>query len=206
MKLDVINLDSQSVGQIDLADEIFGVPVRTDILHRMVNWQLARRRSGTHKTKGISEISGTTKKPFAQKGGGRARQGSLRSPQFRGGATIFGPVVRSHAYDLPKKVRKLALRTALSAKAADGKLVVLDAASVDTHKTKELAARFKKLGWASVLVVDGAAINENFARAARNIPHVDVLPQQGANVYDILRRDTLVLTKDAVQALEARLK
>lgn len=206
MKLDVINLDSQSVGQIDLADDIFGVPVRTDILHRMVNWQLARRQRGTHKTKGISEISGTTKKPFKQKGGGRARQGSLRSPQFRGGATIFGPVVRSHAFDLPKKVRKLGLKTALSAKAADGKLVVLDAASVDTHKTKELAARFKKLGWASVLVVDGAAINENFARAARNIPHVDVLPQQGANVYDILRRDTLVLTKDAVQALEARLK
>ena len=206
MKLDVINLDSQSVGQIALADEIFGLPVRTDILHRMVNWQLARRQSGTHKTKGISEISGTTKKPFKQKGGGRARQGSLRSPQFRGGATIFGPVVRSHAYDLPKKVRKLALRTALSAKAAEGKLVVLDAASAETHKTKDLAVRFNKLGWASVLVVDGAAVNENFARAARNIPHVDVLPQQGANVYDILRRDTLVLTKDAVQALEARLK
>ncbi len=206
MKLDVINLDIQSGGQIELADEIFGLPVRTDILHRMVNWQLARRQSGTHKTKGISEISGTTKKPFKQKGGGRARQGSLRSPQFRGGATIFGPVVRSHAYDLPKKVRKLALRTALSAKAAEGKLVVLDAASAETHKTKDLAVRFNKLGWASVLVVDGAAVNENFARAARNLPHVDVLPQQGANVYDILRRDTLVLTKDAVQALEARLK
>lgn len=206
MKLDVINLDSQNVGQIELADEVFGAPVRTDILHRMVNWQLARRQRGTHKTKGISEISGTTKKPFAQKGGGRARQGSLRSPQFRGGATIFGPVVRSHAYDLPKKVRKLGLKTALSAKAADGKLVVLDSAAIDSFKTKELAARLGTLGWASVLVIDGAAVNENFARAARNIPHVDVLPSQGANVYDILRRDTLVLTRDAVQALEARLK
>lgn len=206
MKLDVINLDSQNVGQIDLADDVFGVAVRPDILHRMVNWQLARRRGGNHKTKGISEISGTTKKPFKQKGGGRARQGSLRSPQFRGGATIFGPVVRSHAYDLPKKVRKLGLKTALSAKAAEGKLVVLDSTAIDSFKTKELAARFDKLGWNSVLVVDGAAIGENFARAARNIPHIDVLPQQGANVYDILRRDTLVLTKDAVQALEARLK
>lgn len=206
MKLDVINLDSQNVGQIELADEVFGAPVRTDILHRMVNWQLARRQRGTHKTKGISEISGTTKKPFNQKGGGRARQGSLRSPQFRGGATIFGPVVRSHAYDLPKKVRKLGLKTALSAKAADGKLVVLDSAAIDSFKTKELAARLSTLGWASVLVIDGAAVNENFARAARNIPHVDVLPSQGANVYDILRRDTLVLTRDAVQALEARLK
>ncbi len=206
MKLDVINLDSQNVGQIDLADEVFGVAVRADILHRMVNWQLARRQRGTHKTKTISEISGTTKKPYKQKGTGRARQGSMRSAQFRGGSTIFGPVVRSHAHDLPKKVRKLALRTALSAKAADGKLVVLDAASVDSHKTKELAARFAKLGWSKVLVVDGAELNVNFARAARNIPHVDVLPQQGANVYDILRADTLVLTKDAVQALEARLK
>lgn len=206
MKLDVINLDSQSVGQIDLADDVFGAPVRADILHRMVAWQLSKRQRGTHKTKGVSEISGTTKKPFNQKGGGRARQGSLRSPQFRGGATIFGPVVRSHAYDLPKKVRKLGLKTALSAKVADGKLIVLDSTAIDSFKTKELAARFAKLGWASVLVVDGAAVNENFARAARNIPHIDVLPQQGANVYDILRRDTLVLTKDAVQALEARLK
>lgn len=206
MKLDVINLDSQTVGDIELADEVFGLPVRVDLLHRMVNWQLAKRQRGTHKTKGISDISGTTKKPYKQKGTGRARQGSLRSPQFRGGATIFGPVVRSHAHDMPKKVRKLALRTALSAKAANGKLVILDSAAIESFRTKELAARLKTLGWSSVLVIDGAAVNENFARASRNIPYVDVLPQLGANVYDILRRDTLVLTKDAVQALEARLK
>lgn len=206
MKTNVISLDNQSVGEIDLADEVFGVAVRTDILHRMVSYQLSKRRSGTHKTKGISEISGTTKKPFAQKGGGRARQGSLRSAQFRGGATIFGPVVRSHAFDLPKKVRVLALKTALSAKAAEGKLIVLDQAKLSAPKTKELAARFKALGWGSVLVIDGPALDDNFALASRNMPFVDVLPSVGANVYDILRRDTLVLTKDAVAALEARLK
>lgn len=205
MKTNVISLDNQSVGEIDLADEVFGVAVRTDLLHRMVSYQLSKRRSGTHKTKGVSEISGTTKKPFAQKGGGRARQGSLRSPQFRGGATIFGPVVRSHAFDMPKKVRALALKVALSAKAADGKLIVLDQAKLAAPKTKELAARFKALGWGSVLVIDGA-LDDNFALASRNMPFVDVLPSVGANVYDILRRDTLVLTKDAVAALEARLK
>jgi len=206
MKTKVISLDNQSVGEIDLADEVFGVALRADLLHRMVTWQLAKRRSGNHKTKGISEISGTTKKPFAQKGGGRARQGSLRSPQFRGGATIFGPVVRSHAFDLPKKVRKLALKVALSTKAAEGKLIVLDQAKADAPKTKDLATRLKALGWNSVLVIDGASVDDNFALASRNIPHVDVLPEIGANVYDILRRDTLVLTKDAVAALEARLK
>ena len=206
MKTNVISLDNQTVGEIELADAVFGLPVRTDILFRAVNWQLAKRQTGNHKTKGISEISGTTKKPFNQKGGGRARQGSLRSAQFRGGATIFGPVVRSHAHDLPKKVRKLALKTALSAKVADGKLIVLDTAQAGSPKTKELAARLSKLGWTSVLFIDGAAVDGNFAMASRNIPYVDVLPQMGANVYDILRRDTLVLTKDAVQALEARLK
>lgn len=205
MKTNVISLDNQTVGEIDLADEVFGVPLRTDLLHRAVSYQLSKRRAGTHKTKGISEISGTTKKPFNQKGGGRARQGSLRSPQFRGGATIFGPVVRSHAFDLPKKVRALALRVALSAKAADGKLIVLDQAKLSAPKTKDLATRFAKLGWGSVLVIDGA-VDDNFALASRNMPFVDVLPSVGANVYDILRRDTLVLTKDAVQALEARLK
>jgi large subunit ribosomal protein L4 len=205
MKTNVISLDNQTVGEIELADEVFGVELRTDLLHRMVNWQLAKRQSGNHKTKGVSEISGTTKKPFKQKGSGNARQGSLRSPQFRGGAVIFGPVVRSHAHDLPKKVRKLALKIALSAKAKDGKLIVLDTATAATPKTKDLAARFTKLGWGSVLVIDGA-LDGNFRMASRNLPHVDVLPQVGANVYDILRRDTLVLTKDAVQALEARLK
>ena len=205
MKTKVISLDNNNVGEIDLSDDVFGLAVRTDLLHRMVSYQLSKRRAGTHKTKGISEISGTTKKPFNQKGGGRARQGSLRSPQFRGGATIFGPVVRSHAFDMPKKVRKLALKVALSAKVAEGKLVVLDQAKSAEPKTKALAQQFKALGWGSVLVIDGA-VDSNFALASRNIPHVDVLPEVGANVYDILRRDTLVLTKDAVAALEARLK
>jgi large subunit ribosomal protein L4 len=206
MKCKVTTLDAKSAGDIDLDDGIFALPVRTDILARMVNYQLAKRRQGTHKTKGISEIQGTTKKPYNQKGTGRARQGSLRSPQFRGGATIFGPVVRSHAHDLPKKVRKLALKTALSAKQADGKLIVIDAAKLAKARTKDLANTFAKLGWSSVLIVDGPALDENFRRAMANIPGVDLLPQQGANVYDILRRDTLVLTKDAVQHLEARLK
>ena len=205
MKLTVRNLDNQEVGDIELAEEVFGLPVRRDILARVVNWQLAKRRAGTHKAKGISDISGTTKKPYKQKGTGRARQGSLRSPQFRGGAVIFGPVVRSHAFDLQKKVRRLGLKTALSAKQAEGKLIVIDEAQLGEAKTKALRARLDAFGWASVLIIDGA-VNENFARAARNLPRVDVLPQQGANVYDILRRDTLVLTRDAVQQLEARLK
>ncbi len=206
MKLQVKNLDNEAVGEIELDDAVFGVRVRADILARMVNWQLAKRRAGTHKTKGISEIQGTTKKPWKQKGSGRARQGSLRSPQFRGGAVIFGPVVRSHAFDLQKKVRRLALKTALSAKQAEGKLVVLYAATLAEGKTKALGQRLAKLGWESVLIIGGSTLDENFARAARNLPKVDVLPQQGANVYDILRRDTLVLTREAVQQLEARLK
>jgi large subunit ribosomal protein L4 len=206
MKLVVRNLDNQEVGDIELADTVFGLPVRRDILARVVNWQLAKRRAGTHKAKGVSDISGTSKKPYKQKGTGRARQGSLRSPQFRGGAVIFGPVVRSHAFDLQKKVRRLGLKTALSAKQAEGKLIVIDAAKLDEAKTKALRARFDALGWSSVLIIDGATLDEGFARAARNLLRVDVLPQQGANVYDILRRDTLVLTREGVQQLEARLK
>jgi large subunit ribosomal protein L4 len=206
MKLPVTNLDNKKVGEIDLADEIFGLPIRKDILARAVNWQLNKRRRGTHKTKGISEISGTTRKPYKQKGTGSARQGSLRSPQFRGGAVIFGPVVRSHASELPKKVRKLALKTALSSKQADGRLIVLDEAKGKTAKTKDLAKKLGKLGWTSALIIDGPTVDEQFRRAAANLQGVDLLPQQGANVYDILRRDTLVLTKDAVQHLEARLK
>jgi large subunit ribosomal protein L4 len=206
MRATVRTLDNQEVGDIELAEEVFGLPVRRDILARVVNWQLAKRRAGTHKTKGISEISGTTKKPYRQKGTGRARQGSLRSPQFRKGAVIFGPVVRSHEFDLQKKVRKLGLKCALAAKAAEGKLVVLDAASAAEPKTKPLAERLKKLGWDSVLIIDGPELDANFVRASRNIPKVDLLPQQGANVYDILRRDTLVLTRAAVEHLEARLK
>jgi len=205
MKLTVRNLDNQEVGDIELSEAVFGLPVRRDILARVVNWQLSKRRAGSHKTKGISDISGTTKKPYRQKGTGRARQGSLRSPQFRGGAVIFGPVVRSHEFGLQKKVRRLGLKTALSAKQAEGKLVVVDEARLDDAKTKALRSRFEALGWGSVLIIDGA-VNESFARAARNLPKVDVLPEQGANVYDILRRDTLVLTRAAVQQLEARLR
>jgi large subunit ribosomal protein L4 len=160
MKATVKNLNNETVGEIDLDESVFGLPVRADLLSRMVNYQLAKRRAGTHKTKGVSEISGTGKKPYRQKGTGRARQGSLRSPQFRGGAVIFGPVVRSHAHDLTKKVRKLALKTALSAKAADGKLFVLDQARAETHKTKALAAQLKSLGLNSVLIIDGANPDE----------------------------------------------
>ena len=206
MKCAVTDLDNKQVGEIELADEIFALPVRKDILARAVNWQLNKHRAGTHKTKGISEIRGTTKKPYRQKGTGHARQGSLRSPQFRGGARIFGPVVRSHATDLPKKVRKLALKTALSSKQADGRLIVIDEAKIKIAKTKDLAKKLSKLGWTSALIIGGPTVDAEFLRAAVNIPNLDVLPQQGANVYDILRRDTLVLTRDAVQHLEARLK
>jgi large subunit ribosomal protein L4 len=207
MKLDIINLDKKSVGSVDVSDAIFGVEVRGDIMHRVVRWQLAKRQAGTHKTKVVSEVSGTTKKPYKQKGTGSARQGSLRSAQMRGGGIIFGPVVRSHAFSLPKKIRMLGLRSALSAKAKDGKLVVIENADGGKEaKTKTLVAQLKKLGWTSALIVDGAQVDEGFARAARNIPGIDVLPTQGANVYDILRRDTLVLTKAALEKLEERLK
>ena len=206
MRLTVQTLHNEEVGDIELADEVFGLPVRQDILARVVNWQLAKRRAGTHKTKGISEIQGTTRKPYKQKGTGRARQGSLSSPQYRGGARIFGPVVRSHAFDLQKKVRRLGLKTALSAKQSEGKLVVIDAARIDDPKTKALRTRLETLGWDSVLIIDGPTVDQALARAARNLPRVDVLPQQGANVYDILRRDKLVLTREAVRHLEARLK
>jgi large subunit ribosomal protein L4 len=206
MKLSVKTLDNKDAGSIDVSDDIFGQPSRPDILARMVRWQLAKRRAGTHDTKEIGEISGGGKKPRPQKGSGRSRQGSTRSPQWRGGAVIFGPTPRSHAHDLPKKVRKLAMKAALSAKQAEGKLIVIDGTKLEQPKTADLAKRFATLGISSVLIIDGAAVDLNFARAARNLPHVDVLPQQGANVYDILRRDTLVLTKDAVQHLEARLK
>ena len=205
MKAVVKNLDNKQVGEIELADAVFGVEVRADLLHRMVNWQLAKRRSGNHSTKQIGDVMGTTAKPWNQKGTGRARQGSLRSPQFRKGAVIFGPVVRDHEFGLTKKVRKNALRVALSSKAAAGKLLVLEAAKTTTHKTKTLAAQLKKLGVASALIIDGANLDENFAKAARNLPHVDVVPEQGANVYDILRRDVLVLTKNAVEQLQQRL-
>lgn len=206
MKCDIVNLDNQNVGSIELSDSVFGVDVRSDILSRVVNWQLANRRAGTHKTKTIAEVSGTTKKPYKQKGTGRARQGSLRATQFRGGGISFGPVVRSHAQDLPKKIRRLGMRCALSSKAQNGKLVVVDALKLPEVKTKELVSKMEKMGLKSALFVGGAELDTNFKLVARNIVGIDVLPQQGANVYDILRRDTLVLTKEAAENLEARLK
>ncbi len=206
MKLAVKTLDNKEAGQIDLDDTIFGVEVRDDILHRMVKYQLNKRQQGTHKVKTISEVSGTGKKPFAQKGTGRARAGSLRRPQDRGGATIFGPTPRSHATELPKKIKKLAMRTALSAKAKNGKLIILDKATAKDHKTKGMVAALRSMGLENALIVGGSELDTNFQRATRNIPLIDVMPSQGANVYDILRRDTLVLTKDAVNDLTERLK
>ncbi len=206
MKWDVINLDNAKVGDIDLDDTVFGAEVRRDLLARTINWQLSRRQAGTHKTKGRSEVSGTSKKPYKQKGTGRARQGTLRAPQMRGGGVVFGPLPRSHAIDLPKKVRRLALRSALSAKRDEGKLVIIDEATVKEAKTAALARQLKALGWGATLVIDGEAVNAEFLRAAGNIMGIDVLPSQGANVYDIMRRDTLVLTRNAVEKLVERLK
>jgi large subunit ribosomal protein L4 len=206
MKCPVTTLDNKKAGEIDLDDSVFGLPARKDILARVVNWQLAKRRAGTHKVKTRGEVSGSTRKLFRQKGTGNARMGSARTTQRRGGGTVFGPVVRDHSHELNKKIRKLGLKTALSAKAAEGKLIVVDDVAMKEPKTAELAKKFAALGWSSVLIIDGAQVDGGFARATKNLPLVDVLPQQGANVYDILRRDTLVLTKGAVEALEARLK
>lgn len=205
MKCDVISLENKKVGTIELDDSVFGLDVRSDILARAVNYQLAKRRAGTHKAKGRSEISGTTKKAFRQKGSGRARQGTHRAPQHRGGGIVFGPQVRGHAHKLPKKVRLLALKTALSAKQAEGRLVVLDAAAMKKPKTSDLVKNVKTLGWESALVIDGATFDDNFARAAANIVGLDLLPSQGANVYDILRSGTLVLTRDGLKNLVERL-
>lgn len=206
MKYEVLNFENKKVGEVQLTPEIFSAPLRQDILARMVHWQLAKRRSGTHSTKGVSDISGTTKKPWRQKGTGRARAGSLRSPQFRGGATIFGPLPRDHGYKLPKKVRVLALKAALSSKVASGSLLIVDSLDAGTQKTKELEKKFKSLGLRSALIIDGAEVNKDFARTAANLPMIDVLPQQGINVYDILRHEHLVLTKAAIENLESRLK
>lgn len=205
MQVDVINLNNETVGSVDLDEGIFGVEVRPDIMARTVNWQLAKRRAGTHKTKLRGEVARTTKKPYRQKGTGRARQGSTKGPHMRGGAVVFGPLPRSHAIDLPKKVRRLALKSALSLKQADGLLVVLDKAELAEPKTKVLAEQTAKLGWQRPLVIDGEVIEVNFARAVRNLHGVDVLPTQGANVYDILRHGTLVLTRAAVDKLKERL-
>jgi large subunit ribosomal protein L4 len=206
MKADVIKLDAKKAGDIDLSDEIFGLDPRADILHRVVRWQRAKAQAGTHKVKGRSEVSYSTKKIYRQKGTGGARHGDKGAPIFRHGGTYKGPTPRSHAHDLPKKFRALGLKHALSAKAKDGSLVILDVAEMKDGKTSALAKAMKALGWKRTLVIDGAAVNENFARAAANIEGLDVLPSMGANVYDILRRDTLVLTRAGVEALEARLK
>jgi large subunit ribosomal protein L4 len=206
MELTITTLDGQSAGSVTLPDAIFGLDPRPDLLQRCVNWQLSRRQAGTHKTKGRSEINRTGHKVGRQKGGGTARHGAASAPQFRGGGRAFGPVVRSHAIDLPKKVRALALRHALSAKAKDGSLVVVDKASVTDPKTKLLQGQFSKLGFDNALIIDGSEVDAKFQMAARNIPNIDVLPVQGINVYDILRRHKLVLTKAALDALEARFK
>jgi large subunit ribosomal protein L4 len=204
MKKTVITLANQPAGEVDLPEALFGAEPRADIMARVVHWQLAKRRAGTHKVKGMGEVSGTTRKPYKQKGTGRARQGSLRSPQFRTGGVVHGPVVRDHGYALPKKVRRLGLISALSQKAREGKLIVLEAAASD-GKTASLKKQVTALGWQSALVIDGAELDQGFARAARNIPGLDVLPAIGANVYDILRHDVLAVTKAAIEGLAERL-
>lgn len=206
MKLDVITLAGKKSGSVEVADEVFGLDPRTDILQRMVRWQLAKRQAGTHKTKDRSEIRATTAKMYRQKGTGRARHGARTAPQFRGGGKAFGPDPRDHAHDLPKRVRALALKHALSAKARAEQLVVLDEAVAKEPKTKALREKLDKLGLGSALIVDGQEPDGNFQLAVRNIANIDVLPVQGINVYDILRRDKLVLTKAAVAALEERFK
>lgn len=206
MKLDVKTLDNKAAGDITLDASVFGVEVRADILQQMVTYQLAKRRAGTHKTQNRSEVSRTGKKPFKQKGTGSARAGDRTRVIDRGGQVVHGPVVRSHATELPRKVRQLALKCALSSKAKEGKLIIVDALAPKDHKTKAMAAAFAAFGIESALVVGGKEIDANFSRATSNLPKVDVLPAQGANVYDILRRDTLVLTKDAVSDLTERLK
>ncbi|MFH1342321.1 MAG: 50S ribosomal protein L4 [Pseudomonadota bacterium] len=206
MELKVTTLEGKAAGSVQLSDAIFGLEPRKDIIQRCVNWQLAKRQAGTHKTQGRAEVWRTGKKMYKQKGTGGARHGSARVPQFRGGGRAFGPVVRSHAFDLPKKVRALALRHALSAKVKDGGLIVIESAVLEAAKTKALVGHFSGLGLTNALIIDGAEVHNGFAAAARNIPNIDVLPIQGINVYDILRRHKLVLTKAALDALEARFK
>ncbi|MDP3316679.1 MAG: 50S ribosomal protein L4 [Devosia sp.] len=204
MELQVTTLDGKTDGSVTLKDDIFGLEVRQDILHRMVRYQQLKAMSGTHKVKHRSEIAYTSKKSIKQKGSGGARHGARHAPQFRGGGRAFGPEVRSHAIDLPKKVRALALKHALSAKAAAGELIVVQSVATKEPKTAALVKQFDALAWSSALIIDGAEVDKNFAHAARNIPQIDVLPVQGINVADILRRTKLVLTKAALEALEAR--
>jgi large subunit ribosomal protein L4 len=204
MDIQVTSLDGKDAGTLTLKDEIFGLEPRADILHRMVRYQGLKAMAGTHDVKNRAEIALTSKKWGRQKGGGTARHGSRRAPQFRGGGRAFGPTPRSHAIDLPKKVRALALKHALSSKAKAGELTIVDTLATKEAKTAALRTTFGKLEWSNVLIVDGAELDKNFALAARNIPQIDVLPIQGINVADILRRNRLVLTKAAVEALEAR--
>ena len=206
MKMDVQTLDAKKSGSVTLDKGVFGLEPRKDILHRMVRYQLAKRQAGTHQVQERGDVSKTTKRIGRQKGGGTARHGNGSVSQFRGGAKAHGPRVRSHAHNLPKKVRSLAMRHALSAKATANEIIVLDDAVMKAAKTADLRKSLEKLGITNGLIVSGNSVDENFAKAARNIPNLDVLPSQGANVYDILRRHTLVLTKQAVQDLEARLK
>lgn len=204
MQIEIKTLAGEAAGSADLPDALFGQTPRADIIARVIHWQLAKRRAGTHKVKGMGEVSGTTKKPYKQKGTGNARQGSLRAPQFRTGGAVHGPVVRSHGYDLPKKVRRLGLISALSQKQADGKLVVIDSLAGATGKTKDMVATLKARGWTSALMVD-QTVDAGFQRASANIIGIDVLPTVGANVYDIVRHDLLVVTTAGIEALKERL-
>ena len=204
MQIEIKTLDNGSAGSAELPDALFAAQPRRDIIARVIQWQLAKRRAGTHKTKGMGEVSGTTRKPYKQKGTGNARQGSLRAPQFRTGGVVHGPVVRSHAFDLPKKVRRLGLISALSLKQAEGKLIVLDSVGGGTGKTKDLVVKMKALGWTSALVIDHI-VDAAFLRASANIVGLDVLPTIGANVYDVIRHDMLVVTTAGVQGLRERL-
>ena len=206
IQCDVFTIENKPSGKLDLSEDIFGLRVREDLLHRTVRWQLARRQAGTHKVKERGEVRGSTAKIYRQKGTGRARHGSKKVSQFVGGGVTFGPVVRSHAHALPKKVRRLALKCALSSKREEGKLVVLDSARLKEPKTKILSDKIEAFGWSSALIIDSVELDENLQRAAGNLKHIDVLSSRGANVYDILRRDFLVLTAAAVSDLEGRLK
>ena len=204
MKMEVNSLDNKKIKDIDLDKQIFGVELKEEIIYRMVRYQMAKRRSGNHKTKGISEISGTTKKPFKQKGTGSARQGSKRSPQMRGGAVIFGPQVRSHAHKLPKKIKKLALKMAISKKIKDGKFKIISELKISKPKTNLFRSKLSGLKLESVLFIDGKDIDNNFLLAAKNVPKIDILPVAGINVYDILKRDFLVLSENAVNGIKER--
>ena len=204
MKMEVNSLDNKKIKDIDLDKQIFGVELKEEIVYRMIRYQLAKRRSGNHKTKGISEISGTTKKPFKQKGTGNARQGSKRSPQMRGGAVIFGPQVRSHAHKLPKKIKKLALKMAISKKIKDGKFKIISELKISKPKTNLFRSKLSSLKLDSVLFIDGKDIDNNFLLAAKNVPKIDILPVDGINVYDILKRDFLVLSENAVNGIKER--